>query len=140
MGITSYRGPSLFPLHTTLHFLILALASFIGWPHDHLLPVADFASDGRLVDGLFVPVSCINPDGDHQGLSVIERLLSAPESEFLEDPDDEPTSVSVFRGLLSRGAASCSGAASSLVVSPAPAWSQTATSGSLYLILSRFRC
>ncbi|MBV8676485.1 MAG: hypothetical protein JO355_04860 [Planctomycetaceae bacterium] len=137
---TPYREPNVLSLHTTLHFLILALATLIGWPQDHLLPVADFASDGRLVDGLLVPDSCTYPNGDHQGLSEIERFLSAPESKFIEDPDDEPTSVSVFRGMLSRGAASCGGAASSLVVSSAPAWSQTATSGSLYLILSRFRC
>ena len=131
----------MFALHTTFHVLILPLATLIliGGPRVDLLPVVEFASDGRSVDGRVIPPSRTHSYWDHQGPQLAECDLSFGASEFLEDSDDYEIFVSPVRGALSGSAAGCCCAAGS-IVSRSRAWPETARYDPLFRTLCRYRC
>jgi hypothetical protein len=63
----------------------------------------------------------------------MKALLPPNDPEFVEDADDDPTSVSAAQGLPDRGAAGA-------FASGVPAWSHPSDPAPLHLILSHFRC
>jgi hypothetical protein len=127
------------PHRATYVLLTVALATLGGWLFEAAPAAAAAANAGRVVQNVG-DRRAHHGSAEHRQYSSASRgSISPRESEVLEDPDEEPTPLSVVRGLLSR-AADTPGSAVGCFARRSNYLSSCPTLGPLHVVLSRFRC